>query len=250
MRSATAAGLVVAPVVLIASSAVATAERRPEPKPTGVILSGEWRVSWSARGAFARNTTTGARTTIYRNVSWGSDSGGDVSGYEGGYVVSVVGPIVSFQSHSENSRGSAGSSIKAVDLRRRASPARLTELFDEGGVLPVFLNARPVKERLRGQRPGDLAQLLRMLGTECLTDWKNLLSSFAVMGVRQQAAVVRFGLGAGCGSAGGMVTEFDLLFPIPSPKRTWFTDAKSHHSVGIAETWGGSHEWTCCLEER
>jgi hypothetical protein len=181
-------------------------------------------------------------------MSWRSDSGGEESGFEGGYIVSVVGPIVSFQSHSENSRGSASSSIKAVDLRRRASAARLTELFDEGAVLPVLVNARPIKERLGEQVPADLAELVTMLGSECLTDWKRLLSSFSVMEVRQQAAVVRFGLGGGCGAAGGNVTEFDLLFPIPSAKRRWFADAKSHSSVGIAETWGGSHEWTCCLE--
>ena len=164
MRNATVAAGVCGLLVAVTCSAVVAAERRPKPRPSGVVLSGEWRVSWSPKGAFARNTSSGARATVYRNVSWRSDSGGEESGFEGGYVVSVVGPIVSFQSHSENSRGSASSSIKAVDLRRSASAARLTDLFDEGVVLPVLVNARPIKERLRGQRPADLAELVSMLG--------------------------------------------------------------------------------------
>jgi len=127
--------------------------------------------------------------------------------------------------------------------------ADLTDLFDEDDLLYSLSNAWPVMNALGLRRPGSYPELMEFLVEDCTLPWETLPYSFAIMEYGELGAVVRFGLGGGCGGQ-GYNTEFDVLVAVPEGRRHLFEEAAESHSLGTAETCGGTHEWSCCLRWR
>jgi len=189
-------------------------------------------LTWSSTGTTAVNRKT------HEEVQFGP-------------LVSLVGPVLSYVDSYTSEGGahpSSGCSIQAARLGDKQSRAKITEIFEEGEVLWALVKAWPVMTELKGPVPQGLAELQERLAFSCAVDWEDLPFSFAVMDLREDTAVVRFGLGHGCEAARGNHTQFDVLIPVPINHQEWFREAAARQTLGMAETCGGTHEWQCCLE--
>ena len=206
-------------------------ESKPE-SSRGHAAVGAWLITWSSTGTKAVN-------------------GGTHEELRFGPLVSLVGSVLSYVDSYTSEGGahpSSGCSLQAANLGKKQSRAKITELFEQDAVVLALANAWPVMTDLRGPLPSDLAELQKRLGVSCAVDWEDLPFSFAVMDLRKDTAVVRFGLGHGCEAARGNNTQFDVLIPVPPDRQRWFRDAAARRTLGVTETCGGTHEWRCCLE--
>ena len=166
-------------------------------------------------------------------------------------VVSVVGPITSgvSESYSDGPVRPVGGCSLIATRKPEGERADLTDLFDEDDLLYSLSNAWPVMNALGLRRPRSYPELMEVLVEDCTVPWDTLPYSFAIMEYGELGAVVRLGLGGGCGSQ-GYNTEFDVLVAVPEDRRHLFEEAAKSHSLGTAETCGGTHEWSCCLRWR
>jgi hypothetical protein len=226
-------------LVLVAAAAEVSAENPPQ--PTGAVTAGPWRITWSPTGASATNRVSGLDLKLFEN------EGDDASDYRRSYLVSVVGPVVSVQTHYNSESGpmhsSSGTWLEASRLEERMSFAQITDLFDSHDVLRALLRVKRIRCALEGQVPTSLDELVEQLPIECWTNWSSLLKSFAVMSARRDTAIVRFSVVHGCELAAGTVTAFDVRLPIPKSKRGWFAEARAAGTLGMAstadDTWRG-----------
>jgi len=165
-------------------------------------------------------------------------------------LVSRVGSVASYR-RRYYAEGAAhptyGCSINATTEGKDPRPAGLTDLFEERAVLLALVYAWPVMNELEEHWPRDLDDLMASLRPSCAADWQSLPSAFAIMDLRGSYAVVRFNLQHGCEAARGFTMEFDILIEIPADREQWFREAKSAGHLGMADSCGGSHEWSCCL---
>ncbi len=209
---------------LLVQSAVATPHR------VRTVTTGEWRVSWSPRN---EGEDTGTATAVHiatgRRVQIGSN-----------WLVSIVGPVVSHVSHSEEG---SSTSLEAVSLRSSGSPADITTLFDATDVRAALLSARPVSEGLGGRTPKTLQEIVDAVDATATRDWSDLLTSFAVRRLEGQFAIVTFGIGGMHGS----YDEFNLRIRVPARSRDWFGRASRTGTLRLGSTWGPSTEGDCCL---
>ena len=226
-------------LVILAATAAEVAAQTP-PHPTGAVSAGPWRITWSSTGASARNRASGQVVKLY-------DNEGDHTDYHRSYLVSVVGPVVSVQTHYNSESGPAHSSsgrwLEALRLEQRVGRAQVTDLFDSDDVLRALLQVERIRCALEGHVPSSLDELVQQLPMECWTQWSLLLESFAVMSVQRDTAVVSFSVPHGCELAAGNVTRFDLRLRIPETRRRWFAEARAARTLGMAPTaedsWGG-----------
>ena len=181
--------------------------------------------------------------------------------YEHNSVVSRVGPVTSFVYSFESTSGAHPTSGCHLYSEYRGDPADstlgltgtrralITDLFADDAVFEVLVHAWPVRDALGDKWPTNLGELLEQLKPTCVVAWDELPNAFAVMAVVQEghAAVVRFGLGYGCEGARGNNTEFDVLIRTSDDKESWFRAAAEEKTLGLADTCGGTHEWSCCL---
>jgi len=192
---------------------------------------GDWEVTGSSTGTVAVHNRTKEEVRF-------------------GPLVSIVGPVVSYVDRYVSEGGahpSSGCSLESVTLGEKENRAAITEIFEEDEVLFSLVHALAITANLKGGAR-NLADLQERLGSSCEVSWEDLPYSFAVMDLRGNTAVVRFGIGHGCEAARGMNTQFDVLIPVPEDRQAWFHDAVKKQTLGMNETCGGTHEWRCCLE--
>jgi|RifCSP16_2_1023846.scaffolds.fasta_scaffold95553_2 hypothetical protein len=215
--------------VLVAG--VFATQSKPE-STQGPAAVGEWMITWSSTDTVAVHNST------HEELRFGP-------------LVSIVGPVLSYVDSYVSEGGahpSSGCSLQSVILGEKQSRAMITEILEEDEVVLALVNAWPVMTDLELRGPASLAELQERLVFSCAVDWEDLPFSFAVMDLRNDAAVVRFGLGHGCEAARGNNTQFDVLIPVPVDRQAWFRDAVAQQTLGMTETCGGTHEWRCCLE--
>lgn len=222
-------------IVVLLVAGVGTGGTGPSPAETRLrsITVGEWRLSWSplregqsvTRPAVAVHVRSGRRLRLPSN-----------------WLVSVVGPVVSYVGHDEDT---SSTWLSAVALQPGTPPAHIATLFDAADVRTALLKARRVSERLGGaSAPASLEELVEVVDASDTRHWNHLLTSFAVVRLEGQSAIVTFGIGGNRGS----YEEFDLRIPIPARSRAWFLVASRSGALSLAPTWGPVTEEPCCLE--
>ncbi len=200
------------------------------------VASGQWRLTWAPHQE-GEDTTAGAVATYVRT--------GEKVPVPSNWIVSVVGPVVSYVWHVEDTSGT-WLSAAALQTARAAGtprggwpkPAEVTMLFDAPDVLRAVLDARRVSRLLGTRAPAGLTELVEAFDTVESRDCGDLLSSFAVLRVEGRSAVVAFGIGGNHGS----YDEFNVRIPIPSRSRAWFERASRERTLGLARTWGPATE--------
>ena len=141
-------------------------------------------------------------------------------------LLSVVGPLVSVESHASGmSPGAAHpygyAKIMAYDLRRGRKVANLLDWFQAGDVFRALMQDKLVQTALKGHpKPTDMTQLLKETAgyqsEDCSWGFDgDLLTHFAFHHVRGNQVAVRFGLSHGCEVARGGLTILAVYLPIP-----------------------------------
>ena len=156
----------------------------------------------------------------------GSTKPGEESHEVSWQLLSVVGPIVSFeQAGGGYAKGTAHPYAyrvyEAVDLSKKGKPAVLTDYFPREAILKALLADKVVQRALAGKtRPKTLEGLLKALdgytSEDCTYGFTgDLLSRFAFHHLEGNQVAVRFGLSHGCEVARGSLTTLGVLMPIP-----------------------------------
>lgn len=140
-------------------------------------------------------------------------------------VLSVVGALVSVhESESGYCEGAAHpyavQTFRALDMRRQAERAKLTDWFPKAEVYKALMGDRIVQKALGGQKPKTLDALLKALdgyqSDDCAYGFSDdLLTRFAFHHLKGKQVAVRLGLTHGCEVNRGQLTQLGLYLPIP-----------------------------------
>lgn len=140
-------------------------------------------------------------------------------------LLSVVGTLVSVhESDAGYCEGAAHpyavQTFRALDLGKKAAPARLTDWFPKADVYKALMGDRIVLKALDGQKPRTLDALIKALdgyqSDDCAYGFSDdLLSRFAFHHLKGDQVAVRLGLSHGCEVNRGGLTQLGLYLPIP-----------------------------------
>jgi hypothetical protein len=201
-----------------------------------VIKAGQWELSITADAAYAWSPETRERLEIFRNQRE-TPPDQPCESVETNKLISIVGPVVSYQEHYEDSCGahpSAGSRFHSVRLAPGLPAAAVSDLFDERRVLLSLLQTKAISDIIGDRHPESLAELVETLVRRCRSD-RDFLSAFAVLDAGSRVAVVRFGLGQ-CDTFRDVAAEFDAVVPI-TLHAEWFEAAARGGLLWMSETW-------------
>ena len=207
--------------------------------------SGGARIDWTTEGIFLQPPSAQA-FKAFEKFEWLKNVGRRCEAEQDARVLSVVGPIVSYELSEEwfcelAAHPTGNTVYSAVDAAHPCPWApcsveqktSLTDLFPDADLFRA-LTADPI---VRRQLPNpasrttrDLVWELSASNTECQYAFhSDLLNRFAFHHIEGNRVAVRIGLSHGCEVAHGTLTQLGILLPIPPRLR----EALDHASTRV-----------------
>lgn len=173
--------------------------------------------------------------------------------YKFGRVLSVVGALVSIETHSgfDCGRPRASARFKTIDLRT-GGQVDIRRLVPDSALVAALKQNKMVKLRKKapreedngsktatgGQDPSDLYSLIEAADGGCEMSFSDLATSFAFHHRSGDRVIVRFGLTHGCEAMGGNLTQLEVSLPIPEILASDLakSEAQGHLMKDLADT--------------
>ncbi len=195
-----------------------------------ILESDGWQIHWDdSNGVARRMTPPSERVILYTQPDPLNEC--DYNEIIGG-VLSVVGSIVSFETHhgwycQGNAHPGNIVRFQTIDLNTGAE-VDIRQLVPDTHVVTALKKHELINKALAGSDPTDLQSLIDHADGGCEVSFLFLATSFAVYELRNDKVAVRFGLGHGCEVMRGNLTEIEIDLPFPKDLDVEAADVKGH----------------------